>query len=521
LRPATWDLSDVEPEDPGAVGHTQPTLVSLHFLRAALRRRRLTCLFSAVLGLMLGAAFLFAVPAPHTATATLVLAHDPGVDSALAMATDASLATTRSVAQRTIQQLHLTATPEQLLESVTAVATTSDLLVISVKGTSDAGALRTLTTFTKVFLAFRADQLGAQSEALIKGQQAEIDGLQGQIADLTQRINLLTGSGDTRSSELDDSISQRAQIGAQIGGLQQSVQDENLKSAALVASSRIIDAPAVTPGGRKRRLVLVLASGLIAGGAVGTGLVLFLAITSSRLRRRVDVASALGVPVAVSVRRLTPLRRPLRWLPWLRSIEARRAAERQRLVQTIEKVIPVAGRGRWLAVGCVDNADEVRYGLVAAALSLQRPGRTVRLIDLTAQGGLTAALEKLLPDDRGIRITVSRPRVIAALVKDLNDIDTFGPETREIPAWAASDVFLVLADLDPAVGAEHLTAWTETVVIAVTAGRSSAERVLTAGELVRSAGLSLACSVLLRSESTDESSGAIPLSGTLVEQREE
>ena len=67
------------------------------------------------------------------------------------------------------------------------------------------------------------------------------------------------------------------------------------------------------------------------------------------------------------------------------------------------------------------------------------------------------------------------------------------------------DVTFVLADLDPSVGADHIAAWADRVC--VTCGRSSAERVRTAADLVRAAGLNLQFRELLRTDVTDESSG--------------
>ena len=61
--------------------------------------------------------------------------------------------------------------------------------------------------------------------------------------------------------------------------------------------------------------------GLIGGAALGCGTVLFFAITSDKLRRRADVASALGVTVPVSVGRIAALPQGVcagfrRWRRW-------------------------------------------------------------------------------------------------------------------------------------------------------------------------------------------------------------
>jgi hypothetical protein len=74
-------------------------------------------------------------------------------------------------------------------------------------------------------------------------------------------------------------------------------------------------------------------------------------------------------------------------------------------------------------------------------------------------------------------------------------------------AKGRSGVTLVLADVDPGVGVDHLTAWTDRAIVAVTAGKSSVELVRTAGDLVRSVGLHLRGAVLLSAVRDDVSSG--------------
>ena len=66
---------------------------------------------------------------------------------------------------------------------------------------------------------------------------------------------------------------------------------------------------------------------------------------------------------------------------------------------------------------------------------------------------------------------------------------------------------MILAELDPAVGADHLTAWTDRVMVVITAGRSSVEKVRSVGDQVRAAGLDLRFAALVRTERTDESIG--------------
>lgn len=511
MTPATWSTSDLEPDDTGSLGRPQPALVSLHFLRAALGRRRIALVLAALLGVLVAGGYLLVVPPVQRATVTLALAHDPQADPERAMATDLSLSTTRAVAQQVITTLQLSLTPEDLLETVVATPTTSDILTVTLEAPTGAESVRRLSVYADGYLSFRAEQLSAQSDLLVKGMNKRIDVLAELVDDLTEQIDELADSAaDSAESELSDAVTRRAKIGAQIDVLQQSVQDAELRTTAVVAGSRVIDTPAVVPHTRVRTIALALASGLVGGTVGGAGLILFLAITSTRLRRRVDVVTALGVPVIASVGRLAPL--PARWrrLPGLRGRDARRADDRQRLARVIESFVPAAGRGGGLVVGCVESAAEIRYGLVAAALNLQARPATVRLVDLTADGGLAVALKALLPAEEGIRITLSRPRTIPALALDLSDLDTFGPEPGEPWAWGTNDVFLVLTDLTPSDGAEYLRSWSRRVVVAVTAGKSTAERLRTAGETIRAAGLELVGAILVRADAKDDSSGHPP-----------
>jgi hypothetical protein len=160
-------------------------------------------------------------------------------------------------------------------------------------------------------------------------------------------------------------------------------------------------------------------------------------------------------------------------------------------------------------VACVDNSNEVRFAIATAAMGLKADGRGVVLIDLTEQGSLDAAVEELMSGESVERITVLRPRGIPALADHPADLQAVGRDAEEddAPSPDLADVSLVLADLNPSVAADHLKAWTERVIVVVTSGLSSVERVRTAGDLIRSAGLDLRFAALLHADATDVSSG--------------
>ena len=139
----------------------------------------------------------------------------------------------------------------------------------------------------------------------------------------------------------------------------------------------------------KRRIALTLASGLIGGAALGCGIVLFLAITSDRLRRRFDVAAALEVPVPVSVGRIALSRRWL-WFPHVRALTRAVADERQRLAHAIEMELPSTGTVGPARGGVHRQRGRGPLSLATAAMSLAADGRgSFAVIDLTEHGALS------------------------------------------------------------------------------------------------------------------------------------
>jgi uncharacterized protein involved in exopolysaccharide biosynthesis len=507
MSPSPWNPTpDFDDDDQTSPEPPTATLVSLHFVRTALRRRLLVCLLSAAAGLLAAGAFIFAFPS-HTAQASLVLTHSSDADTTQTMATDVSLLKTRTVASMTTARLGLTAAPDEFLQSVKVEQLSSDLLAVRISAPTDAEAVRRLTALTSIYLEFRAKQLSLQSKIVVDGMQENIKKLQAEVKDLSRRIAELTAanSSSATTSTVSDMISQRAYLQDRIEALQQAVEDATLRNSAVVASSRVLDPPAAEPALAKRTVALGLMSGLIGGAALGSGTVLFFAITSDRLRRRADVAAALEVAVPVSVGRIAELRTGWRRLPPLHVLNRHRADERQRMAHAIEQELP-QGRGR-LAVAGIDNADEVAFAVAAAAERLAARDRSITIIDLSEHPnrGLRFAPSTAGSSDP----TVLRPRGLPALAHGAADLLAVGQwDTGEnTPLPQLTDGTLVLADLDPAVGADYLTAWADRVILVVTAGRTSVEKVRTVGDQVRAAGLDLRFAILMHTERTDDSSG--------------
>ena len=499
-----WDLPEVEDDDQTWPEQPSPTLVSLHFIRSALRRRWFVCALSAILGLLLAVGFLV-VFHPHRAKATLALVHAEGADPSLAMSTDVGLLRSQAVAAKTIARLGLSMTPDGLLNSVMVEQVSTDLLSITIAAPTDEEAVRRLTTLTSIYLGFRGEQLSMQSDVYVAAMQQRVQKLDDERTALSRRVDQLSNASGSEAGKLSETIAQRAFVQSQIDDLHQSIEDASLRNSSVVAASRVIDPAAVEPGGGKRRMVLVLVSGLIGGAAVGCGIVLFLAITSDRLRRRSDIADAVDAPVRVSVRRIAPISKRWLWVPHMSTLDGGRADDRHRLAHALEMELPVPRERGRLAVACIDNADEVIFAVADAAIDLATDGHSVALLDLTTQGSLNIKLMSRLAASAA-QPTLLRPHVIPELA-GAEDLRVVGQEQQKTPALELYDAVLVLANLDPSVGADHLTAWTDRVIFVATSGRSSAERLRTAADLVRTAGLDLRFVVLLHAEPTDDSTG--------------
>jgi len=509
-QPASWNVPDAGSEDPDDSVRPLAALVSFHYLRAAVRRRWRLCALFTLLGVSLAMAFLVVSPAPRTATTTLRLNHQEQGDPSGAIATDVSLLTTRTVAERTIKALGLTISPEDLMSSVKAVPSDSpEILQLTLSAPTDAEAVRRLDRLSEEYLNFRAKQISVQSDVLIRGYDHQIAALESESQKLDERISTLAGGGNTSTDQLTNALSRQSQVNDKISSLRDAAQEESLKRDAIVSASGVIDPAAPLPPSGRRRVVLILASGLIGGLAIGFGVVVSRAILSDRLWLRIEVASALNASVLVSVRRINPLPRLLRivrFLPWVGGADARRAVDLQRVAHAIEKAMPEPGRRQSLAVVCLGNSDEARFGLVAAAVALQRHGRAATIVDLTEAGRVASAVPRTAGATVEWTPQVFRPSVIPSLTRGPSQIDSADWEDVAL-AKGRDGVTLVLTDLDPGVGVDHLTAWTDRVIVAVTGGKSGAELVRTTGDLIRSVGLHLRGAVLLRAVRDDVSSG--------------
>ena len=477
MRGSAWRIED---DGVVAVG-TVPSAstVSLAFIRSTVRRLWYLWLAVVLVGATLAAAWLLVVPARSVGTVTLLLAHDQSTEANTAMATDVSLLRTRTVSQELGDRLDLDASPEDLQKTILAQPTTSSVLQIDISGSNPEDAVTRARTLAEVYLDFRQEQLLLQADAVIEGHRQRIDALQAQVDELNEQYDLITERGE-ESDQVADILSLRAQVLSQITSLENAIDDAALEVSAVVAASRVLDPPSLVPQSSLRRAVLVLGSGIVGGLGLGLGLVVVYAVTTGRLRRRADVAAAIGHPVVFTAGSVTRRRRR----PGPRQI-----ANLQLLSDGLLTALPTRGkRPARLGLISVDCPREAAMVVAGAAVRLGER-RSVVALDLTG----TSVLEQELG---------SLP---AALGTDADqNVAVAGPGTD-----AVADVVLSLVPFEIGRGLAYVKSSTPRCVVLVKAGRSTSEGLRTVAQAARAAGIDVAFVLLVGADSSDDSFGGV------------
>jgi hypothetical protein len=226
------------------------------------------------------------------------------------------------------------------------------------------------------------------------------------------------------------------------------------------------------------------------------------------------VAHALGAPVKLSVGAV----RLRRWLPGRRGLAAGRAPGIRRIAAYLRTAVPKnSGHADALALVAVDNAHVAALSLASLAVSCAQEGKQVVLVDLVSGAPAARLLGAGKPGIRPVRVNDSH---LVVGVPGRDNIVPVGPVPQTSPqaelgkssealvaAYAAADLMLTLATLDPSLGGDNLATWADDAVVMVTAGRSSWTKIHAVGEMVRLSGTRLISAVLVGADKTDESLG--------------
>ena len=513
------DLQDPPWTDDNTVDERSPVgltggLVNLAFFTAALRRKAWVWCLTAVVGLIIGTGLYVKYPPAYHATATVLLVYNQNQDPYVEVQTEASLAQSKAVAERVVQQLKLPQSVASLQAAYTVTVVTENVLTFNIGAPSSAAAVQRVSALATTFLQYRAQYALAQDQQLF----AQLDQ---QYSAAQQRLNALEAQlGQISAQTTPAQKAEYNNLQTQIGQQQQIIQYvTNTKSTAktstngVVTGSYVLNTATVLPHSHIKGPALYFAGGLFGGIVIGMGGVIITALLSRRLRYRDDVALALGAPVRLSV---GPLR-ARRWLPTLPRRAAKRDLDMRRVVVYLRGAVPGSSRGpASLAVVAIDDVQIVAR-IVASLASSCAEGKQVVVADLSSDAHLARLLGV---SDPGIHKITQNGVNLVVVLPQAEDVTPAGPvpsaaspamlaqaDAALVTACSSADVLLTLATLDPAFGGDHLGTWATNAVALVTAGESSVEKIHNVGEMIQLAGTRLDSVVLIGADKSDESLG--------------
>lgn len=517
-----WAPDDTEAEDQPA--DFNAGLTSVGFIRAAIRRRRRFWMGMAVLGVLITAGLYLELPPTYQASTSLYLTVGPESSAGAAILNDQALAQSRAVAALALHKLGLQENPSSFVSSITATVLSDRILQITVSAPSPSDAVTRATAVTAAYLQYRATLLETQQRSLFASLDQQVTQAKRQITSIDSQIRHLAAQpvSPAQQSRLRTLRAQRSQaVAAMTGpnGLMQTVNSDKASSRQLitseVAGSTVLDAAAPVPQShhtRLKHLIIYAAAGLIPGLALGIGAVIVGAIISDRLRRRDDVARALGAPVKLSLGKVRLDRR----LPQGKGLAALQHPNIRRIVAHLGTAVPARSAGiSTLAVVPVDDPRVAAISLASMACDHAAQGGRVVVADLcpgSPLGGLLGVKEPgvhpVTADGAHLAVAIPEPDAFAPtgpLGRSQAQASAFTDAVAS--ACNSADMLLTLVVLDPGLGGEHLATWASDAVVVVTAGRSSWTMINSVGEMIRLSGTRLGSAVLIGADKTDESLG--------------
>jgi capsular polysaccharide biosynthesis protein len=474
-------------------------MIDLSAMKHAVRRHRKFLIGAAFAGLIIGAAFHLVVPAKYAATTTLYMVEPSGGDPTQEMANDLSLLQTPSVAESAAAALHLNVNPAAFLTTYQGTVVSNVILSIKLSAASQAKAVEYDNAVANAFLALRSRELALQTKLVVDGLQSQVNSINSDVESLTGQINSLSAgkAGQTSASEIAQLVNQRSGDASQISQLDSQEQQDTLAERAVVDGSQVLDpAQAVKVSPHKAEATDAI-TGLVGALLLSLGIVMVGAVISDRPRLRSEVAAALGVPVELSLGRYNSPR--LAHKIRLRRRLGRSSAALGLVERKLRANLEVAF-GSALAVVPIGSVEVAALATASLGCSLASEGKRVVLADMIDGHPL--------PDLLGCKVAPGSALTIAVNGGELTlVVPPYDPGAMVVEGLEEADAVLVLAEVSPVFGADHIASWARRAVVFVTSGEVSATRLESSAEILRQAGIRVPSAVLIGTSSTDETAG--------------
>lgn len=511
-------------EDFAAAQEEQPfniagTFASFGYLFAAIRRSRRIWLTWAAIGLVAGLAIYVKYPVSYQATVSILIKNNPGQDAVSAMKTQEALVESNSVAAATVKALGLTQSVSSFQAAMTATAVTNEVMSITLTSPTADGAVNGANALAKQYLKFRSSVLLAQTAQDAAAYAQQVPAAQQHIADLQDQVNKLQGQAG-QEANLKNLQSQLTTATEGLPTLEQTVAglatEEKATTSSMIDGSQVLDGATLAHHSKIKNILEYGLSGLIGGLAIGLGIIVVRELISDRLRRRDDIAAALGAPVRLSVGAVTKRRLP---------IGGRSGASRDRALRRISvywrnAALRQSREPTALAVVAVDNAADIAPAVAMLAERYVKDDVKVAVTDLTKGAPVAKLLGARGAGVQPVRLGAGSIVVVTPEDPDqvqsgpLRPVSASGPGFLAEPPTEAIEsvakdakVMITVAELDPAVGGEYLSTWATEAVAVFTAGRTRAARAYAVGELLRLSGMRAISGIVVGADKTDESLG--------------
>lgn len=522
-----WGFNDLPVDEESPAVESATGLVSLGFITSALKRRKRLWSTLGVVGLLLACGLYVKSPPEYQASTSLLLTLGPYESVLTAANNNQEMAQSLSVAGAAAHQLGLAQTAAKFRGTYLVTAPTERVVVITASARSSNQAVLDASAVATAFLQLRAEEMQREQNLVLASLNQQVDQAQQHLSSINAQISQLSAQvpSPSQQSQLKSLHTQADQAENAISQLQQSVSNDQAAdgsaTTAAVKGSLVLDAATLLPSSRVKKLILDGALGLILGLVLGVGIVVIQALISDKLRRRDDVAQALGSPVTLSVGPVKPKRRLSR-----PGGSAARRAEIQRIASHLRRAVPGSSRGvAALAVVPVDDLRVPASSFVSLIRSLAGERKRVVVADLCSKAPAARLLGVTKP---GVHEVSAYGTSLVVAVADPDDPTPVGPlhpvlapaqhssfTDAVADACASADILLTLITLDPSFGSEHLATWATEATAIVTAGESSWTKIHGVGELVRLSGTRLTSAVLIGADKSDESLGTMPAPETV------
>jgi capsular polysaccharide biosynthesis protein len=395
-----------------------------------LRRRWWLILTCAVIGMLVGIAYLKAVHKVYTSTASVYVTATSGTTNQVAagrttgavnLDTQAQVVQSSSVAQAAAKMMHATDSIPQLLGRVSvAVPANSQVLAISCQASTPAKAAACAQSFAQAYLNYSRATTTASVNSQLSALQSRISSLESASAKLSIEASSLPTNSPQRAAAEEQLSSDHSQLGSlnsQVGQLTAALANP---SGGSIISNALPPLRASSP-----KPLLIVPSGLLAGLLVGLVLAFLTDRRRARIRRPQDAARA-DVPVLMSV----PARGPAPEL----TIAAARSALGREFSELAHVLTGAMGAGRHvILVSGIARGQGTSLVAANLAVALARNQPDVALVCADLEGSVIPEMTGL-PSEPGLTDVLSGRELAADTGRRL----AVAPRLQVIPPGSAA-----------------------------------------------------------------------------------